>query len=54
MANGWKRVQWWRALAPDGTSWAESSNEEEVRRLARPDDTIQQLHRFVREVWRDA
>lgn len=51
----WTATRWWRAVAPDGTLWLESSNEREVRERARPDDTIQRLYETVPQPeWRDA
>lgn len=51
----WTATCWWRAVAPDGSLWAESSDEAEVRERARPDDTIQRLYETVPQPeWRDA
>jgi len=47
-------TRWWRAVVPDGTLWAEASDEADVRRRARPDDTIQRLHERVDRVWIEA
>lgn len=52
--DGWKMGRWWRAVGPDGELWAESSDEEEVRRLARPTDTVQNLWEKHEREWRDA
>ena len=51
---GWERGRWWRAIGPDGEVWAESSDEEEVRELARPTDTVQNLWEKREQEWRDA
>lgn len=48
----WEPTKWWRSVEPDGSRWGESSNEEEVRRMAKPGQTIQQLWRGVSAEWR--
>lgn len=49
----WEPGRWWRAIAPDETVWAESSDEDEVRDLARPGDRIERLWiTVVRQEWR--
>lgn len=51
---------WWRSLLSDGSLWGESSDEDEIRRMARsaPKDkrpvTIQRHMRRVEERWEDA
>lgn len=39
----WRPTKWWRSTCPDGTLWGESSDEEEIRRMAHKDDTIWNL-----------
>lgn len=43
----WERTRWWRSVGPDGKVWGESSNEAEIRSMARPGDTVQVLYRKV-------
>jgi hypothetical protein len=54
----WVPDRWWRSIAPDGSLWGESSDEEEIRRMARPDDKIQRLWQtdliIAEKEWRDA
>lgn len=51
---GWQPTGWWRAVSRAGELWCESSDEAEVRRHARPTDTIQRHVRRVEERWEDA
>ena len=44
--------RWWRVIAPDGSLWCETSDEEEAREAVRAGDTLQRLWRLER--WRDA
>ena len=49
----WQPTRWWRSVGPDGELWGESSNEQEIRRMARPTDRIEQLWETVaRTEWR--
>lgn len=51
----WKPGRWWRVVTRKGRLRAESSDEEEIRGLARPGDRVQNL--YVTEQhgeWRDA
>lgn len=51
----WKASPWWRAVGPDGSLWAEASNEAEVRERARPGDTVQRLYATEPQAeWRNA
>lgn len=50
----WIPTPWWRAVGPDNLLWCESSDEEEVRRMARPGDRIERLWRCVEHDWRPA
>ena len=52
--QNWRPTGWWRAVAPDGSLWCESSDEVEVRRMARPGDTVQRHERVAAERWVDA
>lgn len=53
MSEGeWAPTRWWRATGPDDELWCESSDEEEVRRLARPEDRIDRLWERVDREWR--
>jgi len=36
----WERGRWWRVLAPDGTLWCETSDEQEARYAMRQGDTL--------------
>ncbi len=45
--------KWWRAVAPDGSLWAESSNEREIRERMRPGDTLQRSFVALKSEWRD-
>lgn len=51
----WVRGRWWRSIDPTGQLWGESSNEQEVRNMARPTDKIQRLWVTAEQrEWRDA
>jgi hypothetical protein len=50
----WVRTGWWRAVASDGSLWAESSDEQEIRGLARSGDVVQAHERQTEERWIDA
>lgn len=53
MTEEWEPTRWWRATGPDGQLWCESSNEHEVRKSARPGDTIERLWRTEAWEWRE-
>lgn len=48
----WEATAKFRATAPDGSVWAESSNEAEVRAAARPGDKLYRLWRSTDTEWR--
>lgn len=54
MSDGWMMGRWWRVVAPDGSLWCETSNEQEARRSMREGDRLYKL--WVREEreWREA
>jgi hypothetical protein len=45
--------RWWRAVAPDGSLWAESSSESEIRARMRPGDKLQRSYVNLGGEWRD-
>lgn len=49
--EGYEPTRWWRAIGEDGELWSESSDEEDVRRRARPTDIVQNLMRRVERRW---
>jgi hypothetical protein len=49
-----KPGRWWRSVGPDGELWGESSDEEEIREMARPGDVIERLWVATIEQWRPA
>lgn len=52
IADGeWHPTRWWRAVGPSGDLWCESSDEDEVKRMARPTDTIQRLWAQTKKEW---
>jgi alkylated DNA nucleotide flippase Atl1 len=53
--DDWKRTRWWRVIAPDGSLWCESSDEEENRESMRPGDTLECLWRreHIEQEWRE-
>lgn len=36
----WEPGRWWRVIAPDGSLWCETSDEDEARGHMRPGDTL--------------
>ena len=36
----WEPGRWWRVIAPDGSVWDETSDEEDAREHMRPGDTL--------------
>ncbi len=38
----WTATGWWRVIAPDGSLWCETSNEQEARASMRPGDALEQ------------
>jgi len=49
-----KPTRWWRAVAPDGTVWCETSNLSQLLDLARPGDRIERLYEETSHEWRVA
>jgi hypothetical protein len=47
----WEYDGWWRATAPDGSIWCETSNEQEVREAMRPGDTLWYHEQRVDQRW---
>ncbi|MGD9622233.1 hypothetical protein [Mycolicibacterium sp.] len=52
--DGWERDRWWRVIAPDGSLWCETSDEEEARERVRPGDRLETLWRRTEYDWRPA
>lgn len=52
--SDWTPTRWFKVVAPDGSLWAESSNEAEVRGSARPGDQVFQLWETSDSEWRPA
>lgn len=44
--------RWWRVIAPDGSLWCETSDEDEARTNTRPGDTLQRLWTHTENEWR--
>lgn len=53
-ADNWEPTRWFKAVGPDGSLWSESSNEVEVRGVARPGDQIFRLWETAETEWRPA
>ena len=47
--GNWYPTGWWRSVGPDGKLWGMSSDEQEIRSMARPDDVIERHERSVLE-----
>jgi hypothetical protein len=45
--------RWWRVVAPDGSLWCETSDEDEAREVLRPGDTLQREYRLEVTEWRN-
>lgn len=45
--------RWWRVIAPDGSLWAETSDEDEARERVRQGDTLQREYVQTLTEWRD-
>jgi hypothetical protein len=41
----WEPVRWWRVIAPDGSTWCETSDETEARDAMRPGDVLWQAYK---------
>jgi hypothetical protein len=50
----WEPGRWWRVAAPDGSVYAETSDEEDARESMRPGDTLWRQWRRVEKEWRPA
>lgn len=48
--------RWWRVIAPDGSLWCETSDEQEARERKRKGDKLQRLWQFAKvdREWMDA
>lgn len=55
MRGDWAPGRWWRVIAPDGSLWCETSNEQEARAAVRDGDVLERLFNgpHLRE-WRAA
>lgn len=51
--DGWELGRWWRVEAPDGSTWCETSNEEEAREAVRTGDRLLREHRRVQVEYRE-
>jgi hypothetical protein len=40
----WAPGRWWRVIAPDGSLWCETSNEQEARDATRDGDVLERLY----------
>lgn len=54
--NEGKKPEWeptviCKAVGPDGNLWAESSSEEDVRKMMRPGDKFYRLYERVEQIW---
>jgi hypothetical protein len=52
MNGEWQPTRWWRVVGPSGNLWAESSDEQEIREMARPGDQIEHLYSRTESEWR--
>lgn len=50
--SGWRPTRWWRVIAPDGSVWAETSDEDEARSRVRPGDRLERLFERRETEWR--
>jgi hypothetical protein len=50
--HGWQPGRWWRVLAPDGSLWCETSDEDEARSAMRPGDVLQRFWQRTLTEWR--
>jgi len=48
----WEPGRWWRVVAPDGSLWCETSDEDEARAAVRPGDELQRQWRRLEQEWR--
>lgn len=42
--DGFEATRWWRVIAPDGSLWCESSDEDENRACMRPGDRLERMY----------
>lgn len=49
----WGPGRWWQVLAPDGSLWCGTSDEQEARAAMRPGDRLQRLMQRVEQRWID-
>jgi hypothetical protein len=49
----WEPTRWYQVTAPDGSVWAETSDEADARRRMRPGDTLWRQWRWVEVEWRE-
>lgn len=49
----WEKGRWVRVVAPDGSLWLETSNEEEARQAMRPGDKLYRLWYREEREWRE-
>jgi hypothetical protein len=54
MAADWEPGRWWRVVAPDGSVWCETSDEDEARGEMRPGDTLWRQWVYEAREWRPA
>lgn len=47
----WHPDGWWRVLAPDGSLWCETSDEQEARKSMRPGDQLEQHEQIIFVRW---
>ena len=50
--TGWEPGRWWRVIAPNGTLWCETSDEQEARDALRPGDTLFRQWQRTEQEWR--
>jgi hypothetical protein len=50
----WEPTGWWKVVAPDGSTWCETSDEAEARASMRPGDRLRRLWSATVEEWREA
>jgi len=54
MALGeWTATGWWRVIAPDGSLWCETSDEQEARKSMRPGDALEQNEEIKFSRWQN-
>jgi hypothetical protein len=53
MMGEWQRGRWWKVLAPDGSLWCGTSDEDEARDSMRPGDRLFKLWYREESEWRE-